>query len=82
MKVRAAVKKMCEHCRIVRRGKRIYVTCKKNPRHKQRQGYHTLAQPWPERAKEVPIAGAMLLSRGFSANGVASPSGASVAMNR
>ena len=32
MKVRSAVKKMCEHCRIVRRGKRIYVVCSKNPR--------------------------------------------------
>ena len=27
----------------MKRKRRIYVVCKKNPRHKQRQGYHTLA---------------------------------------
>ena len=43
MKVRSAVKRMCASCKIVKRKRRIYVVCKKNPRHKQRQGYHTLA---------------------------------------
>ncbi|CAG9989890.1 unnamed protein product [Clonostachys byssicola] len=44
MKVRSAVKKRCEHCKVVRRkgGKRhngyLYIICKSNPRHKQRQG--------------------------------------------
>ncbi|KAL5611581.1 hypothetical protein BROUX41_000834 [Berkeleyomyces rouxiae] len=44
MKVHSSVKKRCEHCKIVRRkaGKRhngyLYVICKANPRHKQRQG--------------------------------------------
>lgn len=43
MKVKASVKKRCKDCYSVRRtksnGKRIvYVYCKKNPRHKQRQG--------------------------------------------
>ncbi|HCC59868.1 MAG: 50S ribosomal protein L36 [Candidatus Staskawiczbacteria bacterium RIFOXYC1_FULL_37_43] len=38
MKVRPAIKKMCKDCKIVRRGGRIYVVCKKNPKHKQRQG--------------------------------------------
>ncbi|MBU1291892.1 50S ribosomal protein L36 [Patescibacteria group bacterium] len=38
MKVRASVKKMCVHCKVVRRKGRVYVICKKNPRHKQRQG--------------------------------------------
>ncbi|CRK18266.1 hypothetical protein BN1708_012303 [Verticillium longisporum] len=44
MKVHSSVKKRCEHCKIVRRkaGKRhngyLYVICKSNPRHKQRQG--------------------------------------------
>ncbi|MBU2068017.1 50S ribosomal protein L36 [Patescibacteria group bacterium] len=38
MKVRASVKKMCAHCKVVRRKGRVYVICKKNPRHKQRQG--------------------------------------------
>ncbi|CAN8100818.1 unnamed protein product [Discula destructiva] len=44
MKVLSAIKKRCEHCKIVRRkkGKRHngyrYVICSANPRHKQRQG--------------------------------------------
>ena len=37
MKVRASVKKMCEHCRVIRRQGVIRVVCS-NPRHKQRQG--------------------------------------------
>ncbi|KAM0344363.1 hypothetical protein ACHAPU_007547 [Fusarium lateritium] len=44
MKVQSSVKKRCEHCKVVRRkaGKRhnghLYIICKANPRHKQRQG--------------------------------------------
>jgi large subunit ribosomal protein L36 len=38
MKVRASVKRVCENCKVVRRKGRIYVVCKSNPRHKQRQG--------------------------------------------
>ena len=38
MKVRTSVKKMCVDCRIVRRDRVVRVICKKNPRHKQRQG--------------------------------------------
>ncbi|MCH7679501.1 50S ribosomal protein L36 [candidate division KSB1 bacterium] len=37
MKVRSAVKKMCDNCKIIRRKGRVVVICK-NPRHKQRQG--------------------------------------------
>ncbi|MBI1729460.1 50S ribosomal protein L36 [Candidatus Acetothermia bacterium] len=37
MKVRSSVRKMCDHCQLVRRGGRILVICK-NPKHKQRQG--------------------------------------------
>jgi len=37
MKVRASVKRVCEHCKIVRRRGVIRVVCV-NPRHKQRQG--------------------------------------------
>ncbi|MFA6909157.1 MAG: 50S ribosomal protein L36 [Patescibacteria group bacterium] len=37
MKVQASVKKRCKSCKIVRRGKRLYVICS-NPKHKQRQG--------------------------------------------
>ena len=43
MKVRSAIKRMCKHCYKVRRGKTHYVYCKKNPKHKQRQGFCTLA---------------------------------------
>lgn len=38
MKVRSSVKKLCENCKIVRRKGTVYVICKKNPKHKQRQG--------------------------------------------
>jgi large subunit ribosomal protein L36 len=38
MKVRASVKKMCRDCKIVRRRGRLQVICKKNKKHKQRQG--------------------------------------------
>ncbi|MFC1663199.1 50S ribosomal protein L36 [Patescibacteria group bacterium] len=37
MKVRSSVKKICKNCKIVKRGKRLYVICD-NPKHKQRQG--------------------------------------------
>ncbi len=38
MKVRASVKKICKDCQVIRRRKRVWVICKKNPKHKQRQG--------------------------------------------
>ncbi|MCA9058199.1 MAG: 50S ribosomal protein L36 [Planctomycetaceae bacterium] len=38
MKVRSSVKRICEHCKQVRRRGRIFVVCSANPRHKQRQG--------------------------------------------
>ncbi|MFZ3020447.1 MAG: 50S ribosomal protein L36 [Minisyncoccia bacterium] len=38
MKVRSSVKKMCAKCQVVRRRGVLYVICKANPRHKQRQG--------------------------------------------
>lgn len=38
MKVMSALKKRCEHCRIVRRGLISYVYCSTNPKHKARQG--------------------------------------------
>jgi large subunit ribosomal protein L36 len=37
MKVRTSVKKLCEKCKIVKRGGVLRVICP-NPRHKQRQG--------------------------------------------
>jgi len=38
MKVQSSVKKRCRDCLVVRRRGRVYVVCKSNPRHKQRQG--------------------------------------------
>ncbi|HQA98938.1 MAG: 50S ribosomal protein L36 [Candidatus Dojkabacteria bacterium] len=38
MKVRASVKKRCSECYTVKRKNRVYVYCRKNPKHKQRQG--------------------------------------------
>ncbi|QLL32861.1 hypothetical protein HG536_0D03830 [Torulaspora globosa] len=37
-KVRTSVKKFCNDCYIVRRKGRVYVYCKSNGKHKQRQG--------------------------------------------
>jgi ribosomal protein L36 len=38
---------MCPKCQVVRRKKRVYVVCKANKRHKQRQGFHTVAASIP-----------------------------------
>jgi len=38
MKVRASIKRLCEHCKIVRRKGVVRVICTSNKRHKQRQG--------------------------------------------
>jgi len=38
MKVRASVKRICEKCKIVRRRGVVFVVCRSDPRHKQRQG--------------------------------------------
>ena len=37
MKVKPSVKKICEKCKIIKRGGRIMVIFE-NPKHKQRQG--------------------------------------------
>jgi len=37
MKVQASVKKICRHCKIIRRNGRVRVICT-DARHKQRQG--------------------------------------------
>lgn len=37
MKVRASVKKICEHCKVIKRKGVVRVICK-NAKHKQRQG--------------------------------------------
>ena len=69
MKIKSAVKRLCEHCYMVRRGKTLYVRCTKNPRHKQRQGFATLATrgpPEPPRAVSPRVDHAALLERLFA----------------
>jgi len=39
--VGSAVRLLCKSCQLVRRKGRLYVICKANPRHKQRQGLAT-----------------------------------------
>jgi large subunit ribosomal protein L36 len=55
MKVRASVKRMCKHCKIVKRKGLVRVVCRDNPKHKQRQRgstarrlHHTQAAPQAE----------------------------------
>ncbi len=38
MKVKPSVKPICADCKIVKRKGTVRVVCKKNPKHKQRQG--------------------------------------------
>ncbi|PIU42902.1 MAG: 50S ribosomal protein L36 [Parcubacteria group bacterium CG_4_9_14_0_2_um_filter_35_11] len=38
MKIKSSVKKICKDCKIIKRKGKVYVICKKNPKHKQRQG--------------------------------------------
>jgi len=45
MKVKSSVKKRCEYCKIVRRKGVVYVTCKRKPKHKQRQGANRGSAP-------------------------------------
>ncbi|KIY52695.1 hypothetical protein FISHEDRAFT_34654 [Fistulina hepatica ATCC 64428] len=35
MKVRTSIKRLCEHCQIVKRKGRLYVICSANAKHKQ-----------------------------------------------
>jgi len=41
MKVRSSVKKMCKGCKVVKYNQKVYIRCKENPRHKQRQLFST-----------------------------------------
>lgn len=42
MKTKTALKRRCKDCFFVRRRGRLFVFCKSQPRHKQRQGWMTL----------------------------------------
>ena len=43
MKVRSAVKRLCDYCRVVRRKGIVYIICSVSPKHKQRQGFASSA---------------------------------------
>jgi large subunit ribosomal protein L36 len=38
MKVRSSVRPICENCKVIKRRGVVRIICKKNPRHRQRQG--------------------------------------------
>jgi large subunit ribosomal protein L36 len=38
MKVRSSIRRICEHCKVVRRKGYVYIICNSKPKHKQRQG--------------------------------------------
>lgn len=38
MRIKSSVKKICKDCKIIKRKNKVYVICKKTPKHKQRQG--------------------------------------------
>jgi large subunit ribosomal protein L36 len=38
LKVRSSVKPICEHCKVIKRQGVTRIICKRNPKHKQRQG--------------------------------------------
>ena len=45
MKVRSSVKRMCKGCKVSKYNQKVYIRCKLNPRHKQRQLFSTLKAP-------------------------------------
>ncbi|GAQ85778.1 mitochondrial ribosomal protein L36 precursor [Klebsormidium nitens] len=76
MKVRSSIKKLCEYCRLVRRGNNVYVTCTKDQKHKQRQGYCTQAVAEASGVIEKKEAQKLVLS-GSAQAGTAASGGAS-----
>ena len=54
MKVRTAVRRLCAGCFVVRRRGKIFIVCKLDARHKQRQGFHTLALEAARAAPDPP----------------------------
>ena len=38
VKVRSSVKLICEHCKVIKRQGVTRIICKRNPKHKQKQG--------------------------------------------
>ncbi|CAO2167254.1 unnamed protein product [Urochloa humidicola] len=44
MKVRASVKRLCGFCKVLKRRGVLFIHCTANPKHKQRQGFSTIAE--------------------------------------
>jgi ribosomal protein L36 len=44
MKVHAAVKRLCRFCKVVKRRGIVFAKCTANAKHKQRQGFSTIAE--------------------------------------
>lgn len=66
----SALTKRCRSCKVVKRGKRLLVICKENPRHKQRQGFKKMSTtvslvgaPVPHPAAAAPAAAPSALGR-------------------
>ncbi|VAI23957.1 uncharacterized protein LOC125511114 [Triticum urartu] len=47
MKVRASVKRLCGFCKVVKRRGIVFIHCTSNQKHKQRQGFSTIAACLP-----------------------------------
>lgn len=60
MKIRASLRKICENCKLVRRGKKNLVICSTTPKHKQRQGFSTVAGQQQQSAMGTPLMGALV----------------------
>lgn len=44
MRITTALKRLCRECKVVKRGKKVFVLCTANPKHKQRQKFSTWAR--------------------------------------
>lgn len=54
--MRSSLRKICAQCKLVKRGRKNFVICAGNARHKQRQGFATLAfQPGQEHAAATSV---------------------------
>lgn len=53
MKIRSALKRMCKLCMFVRRKGVLRIVCSGDPRHKQRQGFHTISSAIRPSAEQI-----------------------------
>ena len=50
MKVKSSIRRLCVECYLVRRKHRLFVQCRKNPKHRQRQGFSSVSSADPSTA--------------------------------